>query len=321
LIVLLLATAAAQPALADAFGRPDDGAALPAVSHSAIAVPRPVQTVFAGILAAQRALNGELRAELSQVRTGQSWRPAAMIVAISFLYGVLHAIGPGHGKFVIGGYFLTRRARIIHGLAMSGTAAMVQALSAIVWVGGLVVLLRISAAQVLSHAAAVEMTSYALIALLGLSMLWNVATRRACCAHGDDPGHDHHHDHHHDHDHDQPATGAREWVRILGIAAAVGLRPCSGAILVLLFTLANAIFPVGILATLAMGLGVAITVSLVSLTTLGARRLAPALAGAGGAARERLSRIFAYGGAVLITAFGLLQVFALWSGLVTPAFG
>jgi len=215
---------------------------------------------------------------------------------------------------------------------MSASAAFVQALSAILWVGGLMVILRISASQILGHAGDVEIASYGLIALIGLSMIHNVATRRVCCDLADEPSHDHHHDDHHDHGHDHAhspsrmpvvaKTGTREWLTILGTGAAVGLRPCSGAILVLLFTLANAIFPVGILAVLAMGLGVAMTVSIVSLTTLGARRLAPMMArGLGTAARDRMSRFMAYGGAVLITIFGLAQMIGLWSGVFTPTFG
>ena len=326
ILLVVILSASVSAASADGFGRPDGGTPIPAAAapDHAFVMPKPIRLVFGDVLAAQRALNTELRTELGQVKTGTSWRPAAVIVLISFLYGVLHAIGPGHGKFVVGGYLLTRRARIVHGLAMSGSAALVQALSAIAWVGGLVVILRISASQVLSHAGVIEMASYGLIAAVGLSMLWNLATKRVCCDLAHAPGHDHDHDHGHDH-HDtdaaHPRTELREWLKILGTGAAVGLRPCSGAILVLLFTLANAIFPVGILAALAMGVGVAITVSVVSLTSLGAQRLVPILAGGGAAGRARISRVIAYGGASLITIFGLSQIAALWSGMLMPAFG
>src|SRR3546814_6975127 len=76
-----------------------------------------------------------LRAALAAARDGTSWRPAFAIVLLSFLYGVFHAVGPGHGKAVLGSYFLTRRAQVLHGLGASFLSAAVQAVSAIVLVG------------------------------------------------------------------------------------------------------------------------------------------------------------------------------------------
>lgn len=326
LLLILGMLGPAAPGRADSFGRPDAGAPIIAAPKtvSPSLVPKPVRVVFGRILAMQRDLNAALRRDLDDARTGRSWHAEAAIILISFAYGVLHAIGPGHGKLVVGAYFLSRRARILQGLAMSSAAALVQALSAILLVGGLVVILRLSARQVLDHADSLEMASYALIAIVGISMIRNVATRRVCCDLAQVP--DHHHDHGHEghaHDHgDDHLVPARSWPGVLATGAAVGVRPCSGAILVLLFTLANGIFPVGILATLAMAAGVAITVSAVSLTTLGVQRSVAPLAGFfTPGARDRLTRAIAYGGGILITAFGLIQVAALWSGALAPSLG
>ncbi len=103
--------------------------------------------------------------------------------------------------------------------------------------------------------------------------------------------------------------------------AAVGLRPCSGAILVLLFTLANDIYPIGIAATFAMGAGVALTVSAVSLGTLGINRSLTALGGDRPGLAERLRRAGALAGAAVITMFGLLQLLGIWGGVITPMAG
>ena len=319
------------PGVADTFGRPDGGtpATTALTTASPSIVPKPVRAIFGQILMAQRGLNAALRGDLRDIRSGGSWRAEAVIILISFGYGVLHAIGPGHGKFVVGAYFLSRRARVAQGLAMSTAAAFIQALTAILLVGGLVVVLRLSAHQVLDHADTLEAVSYALITVVGISMIWNVATRRVCCAAAESPGHPHDHDHHGEdgHAHDGPPAGGdsvptRGWLGVLATGAAVGVRPCSGAILVLLFTLANAIFPVGILATFAMAVGVAITVSAVSLATLGVRHaLVPAASFLSAGARERVTRAMAYGGAILITAFGLLQIVALWSSALSPSLG
>ena len=99
---------------------------------------------------------------------------------------------------------------------------------------------------------------------------------------------------------------------------AVGLRPCSGAILVLLFTLTNGIFWVGIVSTLAMGCGVAITVSAVSLGVLGVQR---GLSQLGADRLLRVRQTLALGGAGLIALFGALQLYGLWTGLIPAIAG
>src|ERR1044071_8201695 len=144
---------------------------------------------------------------------------------------------------------------------------------------------------------AIEIASYGLIAAFGARLVWTKgggfmralqakpAPVMAVAHHHHDHGHDHdHHDHHHhghDHSHDRghvhdehcghshgptpdQLAGPGGWRRGLGTIFAVGLRPCSGAILVLVFSLAQGLFLAGIAATFAMGLGTAITVATIA---------------------------------------------------------
>src|SRR3546814_12681543 len=112
------------------------------------------------------------------------------------------------------------------------------------------------------------MLSYGAIMLLGLWMAWGIASgRHHCHTHGhahdhghDHGGHDHHHDHDHAHDHTYRPALRQRWP-LLMTSVAVGLRPCSGAILVLLFTLANGMLLTGVVSTFAMAFGVALTSS------------------------------------------------------------
>ena len=119
--------------------------------------------------------------------------------------------------------------------------------------------------------------------------------------HHHDHGHDHHH-HGHDHNdhgpghvHDEHCghshgptpdqlAGPGGWRRGLGAIVAVGLRPCSGAILVLVFALAQGLFWAGVLATFVMGLGTAITVATIAVLAVSARGLAERLSAAAKAA-------------------------------------
>ncbi len=143
--------------------------------------------------------------------------------------------------------------------------------------------------------------------------------------HDHDHGH-HHHDHHgHDHhhhgqDHDDHASawghahapepqelaGPGGWQRGLSAIVAVGLRPCSGAILVLVFALAQGLFWAGVVATFIMGLGTAITVAVIATIAVGAKSWAQRFANARSGYGMLAMRGIEVGAAVVIIAFGAL---------------
>jgi ABC-type nickel/cobalt efflux system permease component RcnA len=157
--------------------------------------------------------------------------------------------------------------------------------------------------------------------------------------HGHDHGGHHHHDHHHDghqphhdhahsHDHshgdghvhdehcghshgptpDQLA-GPGGWQRGLGAIFAVGLRPCSGAILVLVFSLAQGLFWAGIAATFVMGLGTAITVATIAVIAVSAKGLARRLSAGREGGGALVMRGIEFGAAGLVLLFGLGLLF------------
>lgn len=337
LLVLLIAIAAVLTAsgaarAADLFGKPDQpaaasngsGQATPPPSpapNPAFMLPAPLRPILGAVVRWQTRMNRAMRDQLLAAREGRSLRPALIIVLFAFLYGVGHAVGPGHGKVVIGSYFLTRRAHVMHGVAMSAIAAIVQAISAIVLVGALALILDASSAAILDQAATIEVVSYGAIVAIGLWMAYGVVRGRS---HDHEHGHEHGHDHRHGHAHDHARRRSalrREWTRLLATGAAVGLRPCSGAILVLLFSLANDIVAIGILATFAMAAGVAITVTAVTLGSLGLRHASAAIGGRTVRLAETGYKAVALSGALVIALFGLLELIGVWSGVLTPGAG
>jgi nickel/cobalt exporter len=244
---------------------------------------------------------------------------AYTLLGISFVYGVFHAAGPGHGKAVISSYMVANNETWRRGVALSFAAAILQALTAIAIVGIAAVLLGATASVMGNTVRIIEMVSYGLIVLIGMRLLWvkgrsflhllrpereeHHAHEHHDHAHAhDDHGHahDHAHAHAHDHHHDdeeasawghahapEPSElGGQHWLR-RGLAAifAVGLRPCSGAIIVLVFALAQGLFWIGVASTFVMGLGTAITVAAVATIAVAARgfagRLAKAKPGSG----------------------------------------
>jgi nickel/cobalt exporter len=256
------------------------------------------------------------------------------LVGISFAYGVFHAAGPGHGKAVISSYLIADNATWKRGALLAIISALVQALVAIAVVGIAAVALGATARTMSSAVRWIEIAAYSLIIAFGLYLLWKkgrsflAAWRAKPDAHAH-VHHDHVHSHSHDrahhdhltHDHDhvhdahcghshgpEPAElKGDDWFRRGMVAAvAAGMRPCSGAILVLVFALAQGIFFSGVAATFAMAAGVAITVTTMAVLAVFGKSLAVRLSGAMGGRSDLALRGIEVLGALFVIAFGAL---------------
>lgn len=272
-----------------------------------------------------RMLSGAIRA--AKTDGSAAWT----LMGISFLYGVFHAAGPGHGKAVISSYLVANDETWKRGVVLSFASAILQALTAVAIVGIAAAIIGATARAMGNAVRIIEIISYALIALLGARLLW--VKGRALLAllrpqpqghhhhahHHHDQGHTHHHAHHlHDHHDDASAWGHAHapepgelkghdwWKRGLTAIVAVGLRPCSGAIIVLVFALAQGLFLTGVAATFVMGLGTAITVAIIATMAVGARGLAARFAKAKPGAGMITLRALETGAAAVVLAFGVL---------------
>jgi nickel/cobalt transporter (NicO) family protein len=130
--------------------------------------------------------------------------------------------------------------------------------------------------------------------------------------HGHDHVPGHVHDEHCGHSHGpvpSELAGPGGWRRGFGAIFAVGLRPCSGAILVLVFALAQGMFWAGIAATLVMGLGTAITVATIAVIAVSAKDLARRLSGASEGGGALIMRGLEFGAAGLVLLFGVGLLF------------
>jgi nickel/cobalt exporter len=196
--------------------------------------------------------------------------------AASFAYGVFHAAGPGHGKAVLAAYMIANETALKRGLVLASLAALLQGLVAIAIVGVLALAFNATAQRMTRAASLVELASYAAIAALGARLVWVkgrsflAAWRKSAtampsrggflCEAVDDPAHVHSGDCGHWHAPDPATLGAGfSWPDALATVVAAGARPCSGAILVLVFTLSQGFFAAGVAAVLLMSAGTAIT--------------------------------------------------------------
>ena len=278
--------------------------------------PPPVDGVMGWIFAKQaefyRMLSGSLRA----VKT--DYTAVAGLFGISFLYGVFHAAGPGHGKAVISSYLFANNETWRRGVVLSFASAMLQALVAILLVSIASIILGATARMMGDAVWYIEIVAYSLIIVIGLQLLWRKGRAFMAALRGQADHDDHHHHHHHDHPHlvaacdhlhappPEDLAGPGGWGRGLAAIVAVGLRPCSGAVLVLIFALAQGIFWAGIGATLLIALGTAITVAVIASIAVGARGLAGRLLSSGGGKGALLLHGVEVLASLAVIAFGAL---------------
>ncbi|WP_445465148.1 nickel/cobalt transporter [Faunimonas sp. B44] len=248
------------------------------------------------------------------------------LAGLSFSYGVVHAAGPGHGKVVISSYLVATKQSARRGVLIAFLAAMAQAVVAILIVSIMAAALRMTSFAITDTARVLEVGSYLLIAALGIVILARKLREAARLLRprpvmapvgaGVAALHVHaHHDHHgHDdscgcgHAHAPSPEVAAKANGIRGAAAAilaVGIRPCTGALIVLVFALAQGIFWAGVASTFLMALGTALAVAVLATLAVGARAAAERLAGSTGSRR----------GAALVLGVEML------GGLVIAALG
>ena len=304
-------------------------AALAVQTPFGIATPDSTGPAFSGPFGGILAWVALRQAEFYRILTGSlaqikdSGHAFWLLAGVSLLYGIFHAVGPGHGKAVITSYLLTTRQTARRGIAISFAAALMQGLVAIAVVLVAAVVLRATAIGMTQTTDWFLIFSYALVAAVGAWLLWTKATGRGHHhhAHGHEHGHDHEHQHAHGHshrhDHDdeacghshapdprlltQPLTLSRAWAAIL----AVGIRPCSGAIIVLVFALSQQLLLAGIASVLVMSLGTAITVSSLAVLAVSAKDVALRVAGASSATAERVMRVLEICAAAFVMLLGL----------------
>ncbi|MBT3025718.1 MAG: nickel/cobalt transporter [Candidatus Thiodiazotropha sp. (ex Ctena orbiculata)] len=263
----------------------------------------------------QREFHRALTRELRELRGKDSvgW----VLVLMSFLYGVLHAAGPGHGKVVLTTYLLTHRSRLNRGIAMGTAAALLQGVTALLLVYGLIGFAGWLPRETETASLWVTRVSFSLLAIVGLYLL---ARAVATMAHSvrqlrHETGHVHHE--HADHVHGA-GCGCRHLPSVVeidtvdsrhavaGVVLAIGLRPCSGAVLVLILAAVMELTWHGAFAVMAMSVGTAITVVVLAIFATKARNWASVVV-----AHQSPLWTLAAGG---VAAFGgtLLLLLGLW---------
>ena len=270
---------------------------------------------------------------LHQLQQQNSWTAARALMLISLAYGVFHAAGPGHGKAVISAWVLATRSQLRRGILIAFMSAIVQAVTAVTAVSLLLWLVAGVASATKNISAVLESASFAMIAVMGGYLLWPAlkphVVRKAALAAGTHhfeitnplpaaPGHLHGPDCGCDHAHLPSArdvVGEWSWTKAAAMAFAVGIRPCTGALLVLVSANAMGLYWAGVASTFIMALGTFVTVSAVAALAVYARKFAEGLAQHQTRWLGFLNTGLRLGSGVAIMLFGLLL---FWDSLSGP---
>ena len=231
-----------------------------------------------------------------------------LLLGLSFLYGIFHAAGPGHGKAVITSYLFATGETVRRGIAIAFAAAFVQALTAILLIALAALVFRAAAFAMARTTEWVTIASYGLIVAVGAWLLWSktVGGHRHVHHHGHHGGHAPHDDRDDGHPGDFAATAGGRGAAALPAIFAVGLRPCSGALIVLVFALSQGLFAVGVAATFVMALGTGLTVAVLIALAVSAKGLAVRLAGPESRLAVRALGGIEIAAAALVLLLGLL---------------
>jgi nickel/cobalt exporter len=315
-------------------------------------------------IAAQVYFNQHMTEAILAIHRGSN---AWALLLLSFLYGVIHAIGPGHGKAVVSSYLLATRQTLRNGVLLAFVAALAQALGAILLIFVASMILHMTSVSITQASARFELASGLLVLLLGCWLVWSkiirplrstslgfeplpalVAARRQVALKKDQIGFQATAVMDADgtaspatmsvcsadtaaasrrapvpqgvfgrlrcncgqiHQSDVNMAAVRvDWRKVWPILGSTALRPCTGALIVLVFAISQRLWGVGILSTLLMGLGTAMTVSAIATLTVFAHRFAVVLTSADSQFCHKMIRGIEVCGAIIVLGVGILLV-------------
>ncbi|WP_439295154.1 zinc transporter permease subunit ZevB [Lonepinella sp. BR2882] len=242
--------------------------------------------LFKQVVLWQREFNQLLSHHLHQIKQAPIYAGTSLIL-ISFGYGVFHALGPGHGKFIITSYLSLHQSKIFASMRLAFLSSLMQGVVAIVATSIVVVLLNLSSSYFKASQLWLERGAYGLIFLLGIQWLmqsskkiWHAQRRpkikqikpvtddirvksavqnpRIFSDHFDGENCACGHQHLPNEDQLTQANSLKsQWLIILSI----GMRPCTGAIFILFLSYMLDLYVWGMLATMVMAIGTGLTLS------------------------------------------------------------
>jgi len=245
----------------------------------------------------QRSLNKRLVELTKKVKETKSTKLLFFMIFITYIYGIIHALGPGHGKTLTFSYFLSEEANIKKGIIVGCIIGFLHAFSALALV--LILYFTIKKAylhNIESMSRTIKIISYSLIAGIGLFLLMkNIYDIKRT-----------------KNTKEKKIGPLQSTKSVIPFSIAVGLIPCTGATIVLLFSLSLGVLKIGIISTIFMALGMATTISSVGILTILAKDNVKRILSKRNKLYSLLQKIFSVSGAFLIFALGIILLLSIY---------
>jgi ABC-type nickel/cobalt efflux system permease component RcnA len=202
-------------------------------------------------------INKQINKYMKQLKNKQTLWVILVSLFAAFIYGVLHTLGPGHGKMVVVTYFLTQKASFLQGILLGLQTAFAHVMGAIVLIFATNIVLHSFILNPEDHLHLLKSISFGLIIAVGFIMLVKAILHifgkaNAGCSKCNHAHHNHNHNHNHNHEHKHQNTKTQSF-----IALAIGCVPCTGSLLILLYAMANNMLILGLIMVIFVALGMA----------------------------------------------------------------
>lgn len=218
--------------------------------------PRFIKTIISKVAPMQHKISRKLDSLTKELKNNPSRKLLVMVIFVSFMFGAVHALGPGHGKIITFTYFLSKRANIIQGIIAGNLIAMLHVTSASIIVLSIYFLIKSAYLNAFENInIIIKSVSYSLIILLGILLFVKafISFKNGRVSHE------------HGHIHLKSNIEKRSLLPAIFI---IGIVPCPRTVIILLFSISVGVLKIGLLSSFTMAMGMAMTISLVGITAI-----------------------------------------------------
>lgn len=248
------------------------------------------KSVTARIIDVQKGLHKQIGVMFKEAKNRNS--ALLSFLALTFMYGIFHSLGPGHRKTIIAAYASKPKTSSKKTLILSVGFALLHSTASIVLVGGTVTVTKLvtgmRAGQSIQQATRVaEFGSYSLVALLGAYMIWEVFS------------------HIRSHKKEDPES---KDVSFWGVLVS-GIVPCPGASLILILSVTQKAFYIGVLGVITMSIGMAMVLAGIGIASFALRWVIQKQVGKTKVWANRFAYFAEGAAATVVFVFGVLMVY------------
>jgi len=246
----------------------------------------------------QHRLNRKMADLVREAKETHSVKPLAFLLLVAFAYGMLHAAGPGHGKALAVSYILSQRPKLFRGMFFGSCIALFHGLSGILFVLIIHIILQKNITGTLEDVTrTTQMISFGLIACLGLGILIKSGYKWIKSAKGGQPDYNGNHN--------------RHLYGPLLSALVVGIIPCSGVVMVMLFALSMKLVGLGIMLGLTISMGMALTITCVVVMVMSGKAVSLGMAEGHGSLAITMENLIEAISGLMVASLGLLFLAAV----------